>query len=162
MSKRGKLLNAALQDLAPLRPSKHEQWIPSELRILEAHYKSLLAKEICEKYLPYRSLNAIHMMAVKIGAGKFVSEEWTEDEQGRLKELYPQNGLDCAQFFPNRAVAAVQNKASKLGLSTYWTDDEILLLRAKYPTIGTGCESLLPRHDRRSVKIRLGDLRLSA
>lgn len=87
---------------------------------------------------------------------------WTPDDDDRLRNIWEPGqpwSDDLLAQFPGRSKAAIQRRASHLGLTRKtegapWTEEENAILRAHYPALGQGTITHLPGRTGKAVKLQ--------
>lgn len=89
--------------------------------------------------------------------------KWSEDELTILKTYYPSEGTNIVYRLPNRALTAIQKKASSLKIlrikETSWTDLEDNLLRQLYPLNGSNI--IINKRTKLAIESRASRLNIS-
>lgn len=87
-------------------------WSESEDELVKAHYRTNL--DTLVELLPCRSRHAIIQHAHRLGLWH---RKWTDSEDDRIKQCYPQYGAEyCQQFMSDRSVGAIRDHAARLGV----------------------------------------------
>lgn len=112
-------------------------WTSDKVEILKKYYPIMSTKEIQKKYLPEFTQEQITCFANSaLNLKRNNRSRWTKEEDEIMKKYYSSmtNQELKENFFPNRTIASICNRAKKLGLKTSkelvvgWTEENLKIL----------------------------------